>query len=47
MRAGLLLIGEMQEMGDIEAVVHGFVAGEAAVLAAGPGDDGVFLISPI
>jgi hypothetical protein len=47
MRAGLLLVGEMQEMGDVVAVVHGFVAGVVAVLAACPGDDGVFLISPI
>ena len=46
-RAGLLLVGEMQEMGDVVAVVHGFVAGEAAVLAARPGDDGVFLIQSI
>jgi hypothetical protein len=45
-RAGLLLVGEMQEMGDVVAVVHGFIAGEAAVLAACPGDDGVFLSSP-
>ena len=45
-RAGLLLVGEMQEMGDSVAVVHGFVAGEAAVLASCPGDDGVFIISP-
>jgi hypothetical protein len=42
MRAGLLLVGEMQEMGDVVAVIHGFVAGEAAVLAACPGDDGAF-----
>ena len=42
MRAGLLLVGEMQEMGDPVAVVHGFVAGEAAILSARPGDDGVF-----
>ncbi len=42
-RAGLLLVGEMPEMGDPVAVVHGFVAGEAAVLAVRPGDDGVFL----
>ncbi|MFZ2471185.1 MAG: hypothetical protein WAW52_04500 [Methanothrix sp.] len=40
--AGLLLVGEMQEVGDSVAVVHGFVAGEAAVLSARPGDDGVF-----
>jgi hypothetical protein len=46
-RAGLLLVGEMQEMGDPVAVVHGFVAGEAAVLAARPGDDRVFLVCPI
>jgi len=33
----------MQDMGDIVAVIHGFVAGVAAVLSARPGDDGVFL----
>lgn len=43
MRADLLLVGEMQEMGDSVAVVHGFVAGVAAVLAARPGDYGVIL----
>jgi len=47
MRAGLLLVGEMQEMGDSVAVVHDFVAEEAAVLAAFPGDDGVFPIMSI
>ena len=34
--ASLLLVGEMQEMGDIVAVVHSFVAGVAAVLSARP-----------
>lgn len=34
-------------MGDPVAVIHGFVAGEAAVLAVGPGDDGVSLIGSI
>jgi hypothetical protein len=47
MRAGLLLVDEIQEMGDVVAVVHGFVAGVAAILAARPGDDGVFHIGPI
>lgn len=42
MRADLLLVGEMQERGDIAAVVHSFVARVAAVLSARPGDDGVF-----
>jgi len=42
-RAGLLEVSEMQEMGDIVAVIYGFVAGVAAVLSACPGDDGVFL----
>jgi hypothetical protein len=43
MQAGLLPVDEMQEMGDLVAVVHGFVSGEAAVLVACPGDDDVFL----
>ena len=47
MRAGLLQVGEMQEMGDIVAVFQGFAAGEAVVLAARPGDDGVFIIRSI
>jgi len=42
-RAGLLQIGEMQEMGDAVAGKHYFVAGVAAVLSACPGDDGGFL----
>jgi len=41
-RAGLLLVGEMQDMSDILAVKHYFVAGVAAVLSARPGDDGIF-----
>ncbi len=39
---GLLLVSEMQEMGDIVAAVYGFVALQVAVLAARPGDYGVF-----
>ena len=43
MGAGLLEVGEMQEIGDIVAVVHSFVAGVAAILSTRPGDDGVFM----
>lgn len=46
-RAGLLLVGKMQETGDIAAVFHGFVALFAAVLSARPGDDDISLIDPI
>jgi hypothetical protein len=46
-RAGLLLVGEMQDMGDILAVKHYFVAGVAAVLAARPGDDGIFFFGVV
>jgi len=36
MRAGLLEVGEMQEIYDIVAFVHSFVAGATAILSARP-----------
>jgi hypothetical protein len=54
MRAGLsscepVFFGlvKCREMSDSVAVVHTFVAREAAVIAARPGDDGVLLIGSI